>query len=121
MRQARPSITRETAAAVNEIEGYLLCQAELRTAGIEGEAFADRMPWLTTAQREEVVRLYAQDRIELSKKLLRAIAARCEELRGEYTARYVTLRRRLLCLSAGALLTSVSVCAGTVLTALLGR
>ncbi|WP_039947181.1 hypothetical protein [Streptomyces sp. NRRL S-118] len=121
MRQPRPSITREAAVAVNEIEGYLLCQAELRTAGVEGEAFADRMPWLTTAQREEVVRLYAQHRMELSEKVLRALAGRCQELRDEYTARYADLRRRLLCMSVGALLTSVSVCVGTVLTVLVTR
>ncbi|MET9801693.1 hypothetical protein [Streptomyces sp. NPDC006368] len=100
----------QTAADINRVEGYLLRQAELRNAREEGEAFAGRMPWLTTAQHEEVARLYAQDRVELSKKVLRAIAHRCEELRGEYTARYAHLRQRLLCMSVASLISSVSLC-----------
>ncbi|MCP9956533.1 MULTISPECIES: hypothetical protein [Streptomyces] len=102
--------SRETAEGINRVEGYLLAQAELLGARREGEAFARRMPWLTTAQHEEVARLYAEDRIELSKKVLRAIAGRCVELRGEYTARYVRLRQRLLCVSVASLLTSAALC-----------
>ncbi|OKK04631.1 hypothetical protein AMK26_15025 [Streptomyces sp. CB03234] len=103
---------RETAAGINRIEGYLLCQAELRRARIEGEAFASRMPWLTRAQHEEVAHLYAQDRIELSQKVLRAIADRCVELQEQYTARYESLRQRLVCLSVAALATSACLYAG---------
>jgi hypothetical protein len=101
------------AAVINEVEGYLLYQAELRTADKEAEAFVRRMPWLTTAQREEVARHYADQRIELSKEVLRAIATRCEELRAEYTARYESLRQRLMCVSTAALITSASLCVST--------
>ncbi|MCQ0025328.1 hypothetical protein M4914_21915 [Streptomyces somaliensis DSM 40738] len=104
--------SRGTAEGINRIEGYLLAQAELLRAREEGEAFARRMPWLTTAQHEEVARLYAEDRIELSKKVLRAVADRCVELRGEYTARYAQLRQRLLCLSTASLLVAAALCAG---------
>ncbi|URM89042.1 hypothetical protein LUW75_02300 [Streptomyces sp. MRC013] len=115
--RATSAAGRETAAGINRVEGYLLAQAELLRAREEGEAFARRMPWLTTAQHEEVARLYAEDRIELSKKVLRAIADRCVELRGEYTARYVQLRQRLLCLSVASLLIAAALCAGAWLTA----
>ncbi|MER7112520.1 hypothetical protein [Streptomyces sp. NPDC000229] len=101
------------AAIINHVEGYLLYQAELRTARSEGEAFARRMPWLTTAQQEEVARLYAEDRLELSKTALKAITARCEELKEEYTARYEHLRQRLMRISTATLITSASLCAST--------
>jgi len=113
VRQARPAADRGFAAAVNEVEGYLLYQAELRTARQEGEAFARRLPWLTTAQQEEVARHYADQRIELSKHVLRAIAFRCGELRAEYTARYEELRQRLMCISAAAFIASASLCVST--------
>ncbi|MDN3292979.1 hypothetical protein QWM81_02720 [Streptomyces ficellus] len=100
------------AVGINSIEGYLLYQSELSKARAEGEAFAERMPWLTTAQYEEVARLYAQARLEVSTQMVRAIAARCAELRQEYTVRYEALRQRLLCLCVAAL-----VCAATLLVA----
>lgn len=109
-RQTRPTGDHEIAAAINEVEGYLLYQAELQTASEEAEAFVRRMPWLTTAQKEEVARHYADQRIELSKHLIRAIATRCGELRDEYTARYEKLRQRLMCMSAAVLVTSASLC-----------
>ncbi|MGI5478778.1 hypothetical protein [Streptomyces lavendofoliae] len=108
MREAGPTTGREMAAAVNEVEGYLLYQAELRTARTEAEAFARRLTWLTTAQQEEVARVYAADRMRVSEMALRAIAARCEELRAEYTARYAHLRRRLLCLHVATVSAAVS-------------
>ncbi|MDT9682372.1 hypothetical protein RND61_09860 [Streptomyces sp. TRM76323] len=109
--RATSATRRETAEGINRVEGYLLAQAELLNAREQGEAFARRMPWLTTAQHEEVARLYAEDRIELSKKVLRTIADRCVELRGEYTARYTRLRQRLLRASIASLLTAAALCA----------
>ncbi|MES4904444.1 MULTISPECIES: hypothetical protein [unclassified Streptomyces] len=87
----------EIEAGIARLEGYLLCQSELGDARAEAEAFAGRLAWLTAAQREEVVRLYTEERVELSRRMLRRIVDRCEELRAEYTTRYDELRRRLLC------------------------
>ncbi|GGQ18604.1 hypothetical protein [Streptomyces roseolilacinus] len=113
MTRTTASVTsRETAEGINRIEGYLLARAELLKAREEGEAFARRMPWLTTAQHEEVARLYAEERVEVSKRALRAVADRCVELRAEYTARYTRLRRRLLCASVASLVTAAALCAG---------
>lgn len=88
---------REVESGIARLEGYLLCRSELDDARADAEAFAGRLAWLTAAQREEVVRLYAEERVELSRRMLRRIVDRCEELRAEYTARYEELRRRLLC------------------------
>ncbi|MFF3766996.1 hypothetical protein ACFYYR_23305 [Streptomyces sp. NPDC001922] len=90
-------------AGINRIEGYLLWQAETAGAEERAEAFCDRLPWLTTGQREEVERVYVQDRLDDARRDLRRVAARCEELQEEYRARYRTLRRRLVaaCLLAG--------------------
>ncbi|WP_194373255.1 hypothetical protein [Streptomyces alkaliphilus] len=88
---------RDIAGGINQLEGYLLVQSELRTARVEGEALADRMPWLTGERREELIRLYAEERMALTRRTLRAVTERCHELRAEYTARYRQLRRRVVC------------------------
>ncbi|KUH40591.1 MULTISPECIES: hypothetical protein [Streptomyces] len=103
----------EVAAGINRVEGYLLAQAELREAREGGEAFARRMPWLTTAQHEEVARLYAEERVGLSQEALRTVADHCVALRAEYTARYTRLRHRLLCLGVASLVTSATLCTTT--------
>ncbi|MCE7078959.1 hypothetical protein [Streptomyces sp. ST2-7A] len=88
---------RDIASGINQLEGYLLVQSELRTARVEGEALADRMPWLTGERREELIRLYAEERMALTRRTLRAVTERCHELRAEYTTRYRQLRRRVVC------------------------
>lgn len=94
----------EAAAGIQQLEGYLLAQSRVREARAHAVVFADRMPWLTTAQHEEVVSLYTQDHIAMSRRALETVVARAAELRAEYTARYELLRRRLLCTGAAALI-----------------
>lgn len=101
---------KEAAAGIAELEGYLLAQSRLHEARVEAEVFADRMPWLTTGQREEVVRLYAEDRIALSRRVLAALVTRAGELRQEYTQRYECLKQRVLCGSLAALLCVAVLC-----------
>jgi hypothetical protein len=116
-----PPTGQETVQGMARLEGYLLCQAELRNALAEGEEFARRMPWLTTAQREDVARHYTEERIALSKEVLRAVTARCTELRAEYTARYRALRQRLVCLSVASMVVSAALFAGAWLVSGYGR
>jgi hypothetical protein len=94
---AGPPDDHDVAAGIARLEGYLLSQSEIQRAHTEAEAFAGRLPWLTGAQREEVVQHYVEEQLRLSKEMLQRIATRCAELRDEYTARYDTLRQRLLC------------------------
>ncbi|WP_330173508.1 hypothetical protein OG875_07920 [Streptomyces sp. NBC_01498] len=94
----------EASAGIQQLEGYLLAQSRVREAKESAVAFADRMPWLTTAQHEEVVGLYTQDHIDISRRALELVVARAAELRAEYSARYEQLKRRLLCLSLATLL-----------------
>ncbi|MEU6964229.1 hypothetical protein [Streptomyces chrestomyceticus] len=108
-----------TAEAVNEIEGYLLWEAEKDRARTRAREFSARLPWLTRAQQEEVERQYQADQLEFSRAYLRRIAARSGELRAEYEGVYRVLRRRLLTgllVAAGALVTG----AVTVAVALTG-
>ncbi|TXS52973.1 hypothetical protein EAO77_19120 [Streptomyces sp. t39] len=105
----------DVAAGIARLEGYLLAQGRLSEARREAEEFADRMPWLTTAQREDVVSHYVQDRIALTRRVLAALVARAGELRQEYTERYEELRRRLVCGSVAALLCSAALCAAALL------
>jgi hypothetical protein len=106
-----PREDHDTAAGIARLEGYLLCQAEIQRARTEAEAFARRLPWLTTAQQEEVVRHYAEDRLAVSREALRTVAARCAELRDEYTVRYEALRQRLLRRCVALTLASAALCA----------
>ncbi|MDI5967646.1 hypothetical protein [Streptantibioticus silvisoli] len=85
-----------TAAGINALEGYLLWQAETSRAAERARRFTDTLPWLTTAQREEVERAYADDHLGHAEAALRAFAERCEQLRSEYRAVYRRLRRRLV-------------------------
>ncbi|GAA3795964.1 hypothetical protein ACFS5L_33105 [Streptomyces phyllanthi] len=101
----------DVAAGLARLEGYLLCQSEIQRAHAEAESFAGRLPWLTTAQREEVVAHYVEEQLRLSKEVLQRIATRCAELRDEYTTRYETLRQRLLCRCAALVLASAALCA----------
>ncbi|MGW7268561.1 hypothetical protein [Streptomyces sp. NPDC054842] len=92
----RDPLPRTAAAGLDDLEGFLMVQAEYQAAEREARAFTDRMPWLTTAQREEVARQYVAERVRLNERTLSTIAGRTRELRGEYEARYALLRTRLL-------------------------
>ncbi|MEY9957434.1 Flp pilus assembly protein TadB [Streptacidiphilus sp. MAP5-52] len=80
---------------LHHLEGFLVWQAEAKQARSAAQRFSDRLPWLTTAQREEVIRVYTADRMETSRATIRRLAERSNAMRQEYTARYSTLRARL--------------------------
>ncbi|MYX32769.1 hypothetical protein GTY85_04445 [Streptomyces sp. SID8377] len=73
-------------------------------------AFADRLPWLTTAQREEVVRVYTADRLDLARHIHERTAQRAAELDDHYTRHYAQLRRRLFRATVAAVLAAAAVC-----------
>ncbi|MEC3992749.1 hypothetical protein VSR01_03960 [Actinacidiphila sp. DG2A-62] len=91
-----PRAGSDIAAEINRIEVYLLTERERSLAREEAEAFAELMPWLLVAQREQVVHHYTRARLEISRHQLRAAAVRAGELRQEYEQRYHILRTRLL-------------------------
>jgi hypothetical protein len=93
----------QSAAAVNEIEGFLLLQAEYDVAERDAHHFTGRMPWLTTAQAEDVTCQYLAERTRLTEQTLGVIVRRSSLLRDEYEARYALLRSRMLKLSAATL------------------
>jgi hypothetical protein len=78
------------------LEGYLYWQAETVRAQQDAELFADRLPWLTSGQREDVISLYRQERLASSRAFVDRIADRVRELRQEYTARYRQLKIRVV-------------------------
>jgi hypothetical protein len=78
------------------LEGYLYWQAETARAQQDAERFADRLPWLTTSQREDVIRLYRQQRLESSRAFIDRVADRARELQREYAARYQHLKIRVV-------------------------
>ncbi|MFE4450182.1 hypothetical protein [Streptomyces sp. NPDC056796] len=90
---------KESARGLAQVEGYLLWNAEVEEARRQARRFTGALPWLTTAQREDVERVYVADRVEVCKRTLTTIAGRAVELRGEYTARYDRLRARCVAVS----------------------
>ncbi|MGW3660386.1 hypothetical protein ACWD6R_34185 [Streptomyces sp. NPDC005151] len=83
-----------TARGLAQMEGYLLWNTEVEEARRRAARFTGELPWLTTAQCEEVERVYTADRIAASRAMLSRISARAIELRGEYNDRYRALRAR---------------------------
>ncbi|MGW0563889.1 hypothetical protein ACWDZ4_25580 [Streptomyces sp. NPDC003016] len=84
-----------------QLEGYLLWSAEVAEARRQAGLFTEQLPWLTTAQREDVERVYTAERLAASRAMLVRIADRATALRGEYTERYCRLRTR--CVAAAVL------------------
>nr|WP_042417039.1 hypothetical protein [Streptacidiphilus anmyonensis] len=84
------------------LEGYLYWQAETARAQEEAERFADRLPWLTSGQREDVIRLYREERLVTSRAFLDRIAERVRGLQQEYAARYQQLKIRVVAASFAA-------------------
>ncbi|MFE2599549.1 hypothetical protein [Streptomyces sp. NPDC057617] len=85
-----------TARGLVRLEGYLLWNAEIEDARRRAARFCEQLPWLTTAQREDVERAYVADRLAASRATLVRISERAAELRGEYAERYRTLRTRCM-------------------------
>ncbi|WP_432055286.1 hypothetical protein [Streptomyces sp. bgisy022] len=86
--------SQESARGLVRLEGHLLWAAELEDARRRAAAFAEQLPWLTTAQREDVERVYAAERVEASRAYLLRIRDRVAGLRVEYEERYRRLRTR---------------------------
>ncbi|GGW66113.1 hypothetical protein [Streptomyces caelestis] len=109
-------------ALADEAEGYLLAHAHREDARREAEELCARMPWLTTAQADELTCHYVRRRLDVTRQLLRSTVRRAEELRQEYESRYAALRHTLLRRHA-ACACAVLACAGGVstLTVLLSR
>ncbi|KOG49466.1 hypothetical protein ADK74_04945 [Streptomyces decoyicus] len=82
--------------AINEIEGFLLWEAEKDRARTRAQAFCAGLPWLTHSQRRDVELRYCQDQRDASRAYLERIAVRSATLRTEYEGVYRALRRRLV-------------------------
>ncbi|MET7646970.1 hypothetical protein ABZS83_25760 [Streptomyces sp. NPDC005426] len=96
------------------MEGFLLWNAEIEQARTLARGFTDQLPWLTTAQRDDVERVYVADRATASRAMLVRVAARADELRGEYSERYDRLRAR--CVATAVVCVSTAGGACTVVT-----
>ncbi|ARX85089.1 hypothetical protein SMD44_04547 [Streptomyces alboflavus] len=107
----RPAADADT--LIGEIEGHLLAEAARAESRAAAQRFAQRLDWLSPAERAEVERLYAEDHLSVTRQAWRHIAGRCLDLRAEYEERYRVLRRRVL--AGGLLVAGVLVGVGTVL------
>ncbi|MBT2394460.1 hypothetical protein [Streptomyces sp. ISL-100] len=94
----------ESDRGLAQLEGYLLWSAEVAEARRHADRFTEQLPWLTTAQREDVERVYTAERLAASRAMLVRVSARGTTLRAEYTERYRQLKTRCVTVSV--------VCAG---------
>ncbi|MGW4025255.1 hypothetical protein [Streptomyces sp. NPDC005009] len=106
----------DSALGLARLEGHLLWAAEVEEARRQADRFAGELPWLTTAQREEVERVYRADRIAVSRATLVRIRDRAAELRTEYEARYRRLRARCVALAVVAGASGAATAVAAVLT-----
>ncbi|ROV64354.1 hypothetical protein [Streptomyces globisporus] len=102
---------KDSARGLAQLEGFLLWNAEVERARRQARRFTDQLPWLTTAQREDVERVFITERFAVSRESLTRIRDRAEELREEYTGRYARLRARCVAVSVGAV--GAVACLGT--------
>ncbi|SEL19413.1 hypothetical protein [Streptacidiphilus jiangxiensis] len=86
----------DAAEGLRMLEGYLYWQAETARAQRDAERFADLLPWLTSGQREDVIRLYRQERLDSSRAFVDRVAHRARQLQREYGDRYRHLKLRLV-------------------------
>ncbi|MEU1853684.1 hypothetical protein ABZ499_31575 [Streptomyces sp. NPDC019990] len=98
MRRARRTASHDDGPhpLADEAEGYLLARLHHDDARREAEDLCARLPWLTTAQAEELARHYVRHRIGLTRRMLLSTLERADQLRQEYESRYSALRRALL-------------------------
>ncbi|PCG87329.1 hypothetical protein CIB93_04020 [Streptomyces sp. WZ.A104] len=108
---------KESARGLAQLEGFLLWNAEVEGARRQARRFTDQLPWLTTAQREDVERVYVTERVDASRESLTRIRDRADELREEYSERYARLRTRCVAVSTATVGAATGLC--TVLTLLL--
>ncbi|WP_097868913.1 hypothetical protein [Streptomyces sp. rh34] len=108
---------KDCARGLAQLEGFLLWNAEVERARRQARRFTDRLPWLTTAQREDVERVFIAERVAASRESLTRVRDRADELREEYTGRYARLRARCVAVSAGAV--GAAICLGTALALVL--
>lgn len=116
-REVRVNPRQDSALGLNRLEGHLLWAAEVEEARRRADRFTGELPWLTTAQREEVERVYRADRIAASRAALERICERAAELRVEYETRYRRLRARCVALALLAVASGV----GTAIAAVFSR
>ncbi|MFE8910388.1 hypothetical protein [Streptomyces globisporus] len=102
---------KDSARGLAQLEGFLLWNAEVERARRQARRFTDQLPWLTTAQREDVERVFVTERVAVSRESLTRVRDRAEELREEYSGRYARLRARCVAVSVGAV--SAVTCLGT--------
>ncbi|MFJ9112524.1 hypothetical protein [Streptomyces sp. NPDC102283] len=108
---------KDCARGLAQLEGFLLWNAEVERARRQARRFTGQLPWLTTAQREDVERVFIAERVTASRESLTRIRDRVDELRAEYAGRYARLRARCVAVSAGVV--GAATCLGTALALVL--
>jgi hypothetical protein len=105
----------ESDRGLAQLEGYLLWSAEVAEARRHADRFTEQLPWLTTAQREDVERVYTAERLAASRAMLVRISSRAITLRAEYSERYRRLKTRCVTVSVVCAAAASGACAALTL------
>jgi hypothetical protein len=86
----------EAEQGINDLEGHLLWAAEIAGAHGAGEQFASQFDWATTDERDDLARVYAEQRLRDSHQLIERTADRARCLRAQYEHRWQQVQSRLV-------------------------
>ncbi len=110
-------IAQDIARGIAQVEGHLLWSAEMADIRRQAVRFTAQLPWLTSAQRADVERVYVTDRAAVSRAILLRVRERALALRGEYGERYARLRARCVAWTVAAVGATIGLLAAVTLLA----
>ncbi|MER6301592.1 cytochrome C oxidase subunit I [Kitasatospora sp. NPDC001539] len=105
----------EADRGTRQMEGYLYWQAEKARAARAARAFTRLLPWLTTAQADEVEHHYIHTDLQNTRRQLEHLRSHITAVRAQYEARYHQLRTRCTVTALTVTAVAVSTAAYTVL------
>ncbi|WP_406208999.1 cytochrome C oxidase subunit I [Kitasatospora sp. NBC_01560] len=88
-------------AEIARLEGYLAWEAEVSAAERDARAFAGQFRWLSPAERDDLERAYAADRLRYAEDVVDRAVERCRQLAARYRSecRRICARWAAVCLS----------------------
>jgi hypothetical protein len=95
-RRTEAQTTLEAERGIRDLEENLLWAAEMADAPEAAQEFASRFGWTTAAQRKELARAYAAQRLEHSRLMIDRVAERAHLMQTQYERRWQQAKSRLV-------------------------
>ena len=95
-RHATAAAPQQVERGIRDLEGHLLWASEIAGSRRAAQHFASRFAWATTDEREDLARVYADQRLEDSHQMIDRIAERANTLQAQYEVRWQQATSRLV-------------------------